>query len=241
MHRTDETLAQKPRKKAENFTTSELWFIKKHTKNALNGARLSPKQLMALPKMKRHTKESIATIVKKYHWADPMRSRYIKSGRPLGTDKKRKILAFLKNEGCFWPSRIAAKHLRCSYQQLVRLRSKHHLQLLHSEEAMQDPVYRAWYETREEKRKANQRSAFAKRPRVRHKNLEQVLKKFLHTSRELYPWKKCTACNKNWPAIDIFFRVRKRVSARGNAYAVLLSPCVACPVKKIPFETIGGD
>ena len=49
-------------KPAENFTTSQIAFIRQHTKEATKGARQSAAKLVLLPQLCRHTRESTRRV-----------------------------------------------------------------------------------------------------------------------------------------------------------------------------------
>lgn len=221
----------KPRKKPrEDFTTLELKFIKQHTIDASPGVRLSPRRLAKLPEMKRHTIQSIATILKKYHWADPIRSRYIKSGKRIKKSTKIKLLEFLKGPGRFWPTPAVAKRFHCVNRQISRFRKKHNLRLYLSEEAMNDPVYRKWFKLREKKRINNLRTVFMQLPKLKLNKLEQKLNQFVKNIRGDLIWKNCSLCKQNWPCSPDFFQRRKQKSKRdGKICYQMLSWCLACP------------
>ena len=220
----------------EYFTIPELKFIKERTADASPRTRLSAAKLAKLPEMKRHTKGSIAVIIKKNNWANPVFSARVKSGQRLSESKKLKILEFLKNSGRFWPTHIIAEHFGASYFQTKRLRRARNLQLCHSEEAMKDPMYRKWYNSKEKKRILNLRDASAKRLVKRQDDLELFLKEFVKKNIENLKWKICRSCNKRWPATADFFRITrvkfKNKFKRGETYLRMIPLCVACPAKR---------
>lgn len=223
---------QKSKKRQEFFTTGELKFIKKHTIDAPKGERLSPKQLAKLPEMRRHTWQSIATRVKKHGWADPTRSKVIKSGKKLTNRQKNKLFELLSGSWRFWPSSVVAQELSLSHQQVTRFRKKKNLVLVHGEETLKDPVYRVWFEERERKRKENQMRFFSNLPTIKRRELVKRLQEFLK-NHSCFKWKLCSKCLLYWPANNKFFWERERKFAKGGTYLALLTVCLACPDRKI--------
>ena len=215
---------------AENFTTLELKFIKERTKDAPAGARLSPRQLVKLPEMKRHPRQSIATVIKEYGWADPFRSNYIKSGKRFSEYTQKKLLEFLAGQGRFWPTSLVAKRFHCRNNKISRFRKRNNLKLFHSEEAMQDPVYRSWYESKKKKRIENQQDVFRQRPALKLQMLEKKIEKFVNKVRGDLKWRACSLCKKNRPAVpDFFQRIKRKSKKTGLPYYRVTSVCSACP------------
>jgi hypothetical protein len=220
-------------KPSEDFTTTEVRFIRQHTKEAVNGNRLSATQLALCPEMQRHTKESIATLVKNYGYADSVRSERIKLAYHLSKYEQRQVVKLLKGEGRFWPTANVADHFEFSVAQVRRLRRLNNLQIRHSEEAMQDPVYRQWYKTKTANRTKSINSshgAFAKRSRLTRQKMAQARAADWSNGHENEK-KRCLACGDYWPPTDKYFRTRKLKGTDGVEYIDLTCRCIACRVK----------
>jgi|ERR1700733_12870828 len=218
------------RKEYQRFNQFELAFIQKRTKDAPEGKQMSARQLAQLPEMRRHTKESIATRIKKHHFA-PKEHNRVTSVKRFTKKDKRIVLRFLRNEGRFWPSACVAKRFGYSHKQIVRLRFFWELQIEHSDRAMKDPVYKKWYETREKKRIKLLQKAFRERPKKRQQDLEAKLEKLIEAGVNVRKTQVCDGCNKRRPRTVDFFRSHARMSANGKRYLVLTRICLACPVR----------
>ena len=83
-------------KPAENFTTSQIAFIRQHTKEATKGARQSAAKLVLLPQLCRHTRESIATLIKKRGFADPAVSQLHRLVHVLTRKERQQIVKYLQ-------------------------------------------------------------------------------------------------------------------------------------------------
>ena len=220
-------------KPAENFTTSQIAFIRQHTQEATKGARQSAAKLVLLPQLCRHTRESIATLIKKRGFADPAVSQLHRLVHVLTRKEKQQIVKHLRNEGRFWPTPKVAAYFGFSVGQVKRLRNKHRLQAVHSEKAMSDPVYRQWYEARTANRTASLNSpegAFARRLRRVKKELLQIRDEIWRGRKEPEQ-KRCRVCGDYLPPTVRFFRNWKRKSAKGQKYVVLSFRCQGCSLR----------
>jgi len=220
-------------KPAENFTTSQIALIRQHTKEATKGARQSAAKLVLLPQLCRHTRESIATVIKKYGFADPALSQLHRLVHVLTRKEKQQIVKYLRNEGSFWPTPKVAAYFGCSEGQVKRLRNKHRLQVVHSEKAMSDSVYRLWYEARTANRTASLNSpegAFARRLRRVKKELLQIRDEIWRGRKEREQ-KRCRVCGDYFPPTIRFFRNWKRKCANGQKYVLLSFRCQGCPLR----------
>lgn len=162
---------EKLRKFCPEWTIKEKNFVRKWTIDAPEGQRKSGKQLSLCPELRGRTEGAICTKMKYWGFANPEKSRRIKSGKRMTQHEKRELLKLLKGEGRFWPSSIVASLLNLKVSQVRCFRRKRGLSIgYHKPEYLNDPTYRAWYKKREAKRSQRLVDAFKRKKEEVEKN-----------------------------------------------------------------------
>lgn len=213
----------------KKFTKRELNFIKRWTVHAPTGFRMSARELALCPQMDRHTKDSISKKIWKLGFGDKKKSHLIKVGIKKSKERKESILTFLRGKGRLWPALIVGKRFGTRHQQIKRLRKQYGLSFTHYE-ALNDPVYKHWFENHVEDRISKQKRYYRRR-RIKIKlSLRKMLAEFYQDGdRAEIPRAVCLGCGESWPKVAAFFHCITKPTVKKKRYVVLTSICRVCP------------
>lgn len=222
-------------KSAVDWTQDQIDFIKKRTIDAQDGHRIGARLLSKCPELLGRTESNISELIRKFGWADKVRSNRIKFASRLSPSKKAEILEFLRGEGRHLPSSMIVKKFRIKKRQLNRLRKANDLVFHRGPEALANPSYRRIYNSQKKARRiAAGQAAEARRNEIevslrekeanlkRQRNLGIVLIKT-----------RCTNCQKRWPKNNVFFYELHCRTKKGVKFKKLSSVCRVCRKESI--------
>ncbi len=156
-------------------------------------------------------------------------SAALKQARRLNAQELAEFKDFLSGEGRYWPSALVAKRFNLKDDFVCRRRRRWQLELRH-DEAMNDAVYRQWFQKKVSER---QKKAYAGRYILPDRTEDQLLREFcrdsiMHCGDALC---HCERCRKQWYFNARYFHAIA-VGSNGSSRRDIIAVCRVCRAER---------